>query len=280
MAIDPRDKQANFDKMADYVKKAADQDVDLILFPEMALSGYGTAGMQQYSAEDKFFFIECSELVPEGDTTQKMIDLAKQHGIYICWGMPEKDADRTAVTYNCVVLVGPEGFVGKYRKTHQPLCERLELFPGKGDYQVFGTSIGKIGLEICFDMCFPEVARSLAIQGADIILSPICWPNMSGSLDDPDHHAHLSFSRARAWENMIFFVDSTYSGEAMSGYAQIIGPNAGQVMAVSGFDEEMVVAEFDLEKEITHARTVTMGGSDLLKDRKPWTYGLLTESDR
>lgn len=191
--------------------------------------------------------------------------------------MAERDPDRFDATYNTAVLVGPEGFIGKYRKVHLPLCERLIHYPGLGDYPVFDTRIGKIGLEICFDKCFPEVARSLALQGAQIIVNPICWPNVSGTLDDPDHKVHLIMGQARALDNMVFFIDANQCGPFMEGHSQIIGPNPGQILATTGFEEGMAVAEVDIEQEIINARVHSMGGSDLLKDRKPGTYGEITK---
>ena len=277
MSADPRDKIANREKMISYIEKAATESVDLIVFPEEILTGVGTVGMQQFKGEDKLFMQQVSELVPEGESTQVFVDLAKKHDMYICWGMAEKDPDRFDATHNVAVLVGPEGYLGKYRKVHLPLCERLYHYPGLGDYPVFDTRIGRIGLEVCYDKCFPEVARSLALKGAQIILGPTCWPNISGTLDDPEHKVHVTFSQARAMENMIFFVDANHSGQFMGGHSMIVGPNPGQIIATTGFDEEMVMAEVDIEKEINHARIFSMGGSDLLRDRKAGTYGELTK---
>lgn len=279
MGCDPYDVEANRNRMIEYVEKAALQGADLIVLPEEVLTGVGTVGMQVFKPEDKLIFQDHAELVPEGPSTQVFIELAKQLDIYINWSMSERDPDRFDATYNTSVLVGPEGFVGKYRKVHLPLCERLVHYPGLGDYPVFDTRIGKIGLEICFDKCFPEVARTLALKGAQIILNPICWPNMSGTLEDPDHQVHIAFSHARAMENMVFFVDANHSGQFMGGHSQIIGPNPGQCFARTGFDEEMVIAEVDIEKEIRHARVFAMGGSDLLRDRKPGTYGEVAKFD-
>ncbi len=277
MPSDPRDKSVNLHKMVSYVEQAAAQDVDLIVFPEEALTGVGTVSMQQYNGEDKEYIIKTAEFVPEGDSTQAFIELAKRHDIHVVWSMAERDEDRFDATYNTAVLVGPEGYIGKYRKVHLPLCERLIHYPGLGDYPVFDTRIGKIGLEICFDKCFPEVARTLALQGAQIIVNPICWPNVSGTLDDPDHKVHLIMGQARAMENMIFFIDANQCGPFMEGHSQIIGPNPGQILATTGFEEGMAVAEADIEQEIINARVHSMGGSDLLKDRKPGTYGELSK---
>lgn len=277
MGANPRDKVENRNNMVTYIEQAASEKCDLIVFPEEILTGVGTTGMQQFKPEDKLFFQEVAELVPEGESTQIFIELARQHGMYICWGMAERDEKRFDATHNVAVLVGPEGYVGKYRKVHLPLTERLYHYPGWGDYPVFDTRIGKIGLEVCYDKCFPEVARTLALKGAQIILGPTCWPNVSGTLDDPDHKVHTIFSQSRAAENMVFFVDSNHSGQFLGGHSMIVGPNPGQIIATTGFEEGMAVAEVDVEAEIRHARIVAMGGSDLLRDRKAGTYGELTK---
>lgn len=277
MAADPRDKVVNRNNMIAYIEKAAEQGVDLIVFPEEILTGIGTSGMQQFNSEDKLAMQKLAELVPEGESTQMFVELAKKHNMYICWGMAERNPERFDATHNVSVLVGPEGYLGKYRKVHLPLCERLYHYPGFGDYPVFDTRIGKIGLQICYDKCFPEVARTLALKGAQIILGPIAWPNMTGTLDDPDHLVHVTFSHARAMENMIFFVDANHCGPFMGGHSQIVGPNPGQLLATTGFDEGMAVAEVDIEEEINRARIFSMGGSDLLRDRKAGTYGEVTK---
>ena len=280
MPLDPRNKAANFAKMADYVREAAAQGGDLILFPEGSLTGLGTEGMYRPCGEDRIFMLENGELVPEGESTQAFIALAQEHDIYICWGMAEIDPDWPDVTYNCMVLVGPEGYVGKYRKVHLPLCEKFMHYPGRDGYPVFDTRIGRIGLEVCYDICFPEVARSLALQGAQIILSQTGWPNITGTEEDPDHIVIDVFHRARANENMVVVVNSNVCGEAFNGYSKIYGPTGGRVYAETGSTEGMAIAEVDVEGEINHGRIFAMGGCNLIKDRKPGSYSALVEDSR
>lgn len=273
------DKQANRAKMVDFIEQAGAQGCNLVVFPEEALTGIGEAGFVAVSAQDKLGIYSNSELVPEGESTQMFIELAKKHDMYICWGMAEKDESRFDVTYNCAVFVGPEGYIGKYRKTHLPLAECLTHHPGRGDYPVFDTRFGKVGIEICFDKCFPEVARCLAVEGALIVLSPTAWP---GDLET-DRRIYDTLSAARAAESMIFFIDSNHCGEIMPGCgsfmygnSQVISPIAGQVLATTGSNEGIAIADVDIESEIVRARTYSMGGGDLLRERKPATYGPLT----
>ena len=278
MSSHPTDKASNRDAMVAFVEQAASQNVDMIVFPEECLTGIGTVSMQQFSGKDKMDMVtELAEQIPSGDSTQLFIELAKKHDMYSCWGMAEKDPDRFDVTYNAAVLVGPEGYIGHYRKVHLPMCERFIHYPGPGDYPVFETRFGKVGLEICFDKAFPEVARTLALKGAQIIVNPTAWPNISGKPDDPDKMSYETYAHARAMENMVFFIDSNHCGPYMAGCSQIIGPNPGQKFAVTSPEGGMAVAEVDIEKEILNARIFSMGGTDLLKDRKPGTYGEITK---
>ena len=181
--------------------------------------------------------------------------------------------------YNTCVLVGPEGFVGKYRKVHQALAERLYLYAGNGDYPVFDTRLGKIGLSVCFDKAFPEVARILAIKGAEIIVAPTAWRAETRDENDNDFQLSKVFALARAMENMVFYVEATQGGQMRSGHSRVVGPNPNQVFAETGYDEEMAIADVDIKGEILKARLSGMAGSDLLKDRRPGTYGVLVENN-
>lgn len=147
-----------------YVEKAAAQNADFVLFPELALGGVPKNPMFIFNPDDAKYQHDVAELVPEGDSTQHFIEMAKKLDIYIGWGMAEQSHERFDALYNTLVVVGPEGFVGKYRKVHQPLTERIMFYSGSGDYPVFDTRFGKIGLMICFDKAYPEVSRTLALK--------------------------------------------------------------------------------------------------------------------
>lgn len=284
MPFDARSVEANVEQMTKWIEKAGEQGVDLIVFPEECVTGCGTRGMNEFYPPDKLYSCEVAELVPEGPTTRKMVELAKEHDLYIVFGIAERDPDRWNITHNCSVLVGPEGYVGKHRKVHFPLSERMFHVAGD-DFEVFDTKLGKVGLLVCYDICFPESTRVCALKGADIVCCPTCWPNMTQSDDDPDHQAQLTFAPARALENMVFFVqsntcnapDAAPEARVFEGHSQIMGPNPGQVLARAGYGEEMVVADVDIRKEIQQARVVSMGGDDLVRDRRPSCYTKLVE---
>ena len=272
------DKAANRAKMDSYVEKAAAQNADFVLFPELALGGVPKNPMFIFNPDDAKYQHDVAELVPEGDSTQHFIEMAKKLDIYIGWGMAEQSHERFDALYNTLVVVGPEGFVGKYRKVHQPLTERIMFYSGSGDYPVFDTRFGKIGLMICFDKAYPEVSRTLALKGAQILLCPTAWPSIEPSEDDNDFRAGNVFSFARALENMCFRergqIDSCVSiGRDPRIIAQI-------PCATTDFEEGMAVADVDVEGEILKSRLYAMAGSDLLKDRKPATYGELAKPNR
>ena len=272
------DTQANVEKFEKYLREAAAQDVDLIVFPECSLQGL-PIGLTAIESPKAFKLHEVAEQVPNGENVQKVIALAKENNIYVVWSMVEQDQERFDVLYNTCVLVGPEGYIGKYRKVHQALAERLYMYPGNGEYPVFDTRIGKVGLSVCFDKAYPEVARILAIQGAEIIVAPTAWRCMDRTDEDPDFRLANIFAFSRAMENMVFYVEATHAGPCRMGHSRIIGPNPIQICATTGYDEGMAVAEVDIQQEILNARLAAMAGSDLLKDRKPGTYSILTENN-
>ena len=133
---------------------------------------------------------------------------------------------------------------------------------------------------VCFDKAYPEVARSLALKGADILVCPTAWPALEPNEDDNDYKAGNVFSFARALENMCFFIDSCLAGQFEMGHSRIIGPNPMQVCATTGFEEGMAICDVDVREEIVKARLYAMAGSDLLKDRKPATYTELAKPNK
>ena len=137
------------------------QGADLIVLPELFNTGYQFISKHEVK--------ELSEEIPSGFTTQELIRFSKKQSVYIAAGLSEKDGD---LFYNSAVLTGPEGFIGVYRKTHLFFEEKLWFSPGNTGFRVWDTSVGKIGIMICFDWFFPESARTLALKGAGIIAHP------------------------------------------------------------------------------------------------------------
>ena len=177
-------------------------------------------------------YVDVAEPIP-GPTSQILGDMAGKYRIYVVAGIYEREGP---VVYNTALLIDRDGKVaGKYRKIHLPETEASGgLTPGK-TYPVFKTDFGILGIEICYDNFFPEVARSLALQGAELILLPI-WGDGRGQGYEWD-----IVSRARAIDNAVYMVSSNYSNKR----SFIINPN-GRILADTGGQSGMVTAEIDL----------------------------------
>ncbi len=155
-------KETNLRKIEDFTVRAKDQAADLVIFPELSLTGY--------VLHDQLY--ESAEAIP-GPSTKRIAEIAKKTGLHIIFGIPELSGQTKATLFNTAVLVGPKGVIGKYRKmylpTHSVFEEKRYFRPG---YQVaaFNTPIGNIGLIICYDIFFPEICRLTRLKGANLIV--------------------------------------------------------------------------------------------------------------
>lgn len=136
----------------------------LVVFPEMASTGY--------SFSDRAHGWRMAEPVPEGPTTKLWCELAGTTGAFIVAGLPERDGQ---ALYNTAILVGPDGFVAKYRKLHLWSEEKLFYEPGNLGLVVATLPFARVGLMICYDMWFPEQPRILRQLGADVLAVPSAW---------------------------------------------------------------------------------------------------------
>ena len=156
------DKKGNLRKIEEFTTKAKELSADLVIFPELSLTGY--------VLHDQIY--ELAEVIP-GPSTDIVGDLAKRTGTHIIFGMPELSEKTKATLYNTAVLVGPKGFVGKFRKmylpTHSVFEEKRYFRPGYMP-AAFSTPIGNIGLFICYDIFFPEVCRLTRLKGAELMV--------------------------------------------------------------------------------------------------------------
>lgn len=146
------------------IEKAGNQGVKLMVLPELSNSGY------IYNSREEAF--KMAELVPDGPTTQEWIKKAKKFDAYICAGINERQDN---CLYNSVAVVGPEGHLGTYRKTHLWNEEKLWFEPGNNGFPVFELPFGKIGCRVCYDGFFPEITAIYAAQGVDIVCDSSNW---------------------------------------------------------------------------------------------------------
>ena len=279
-----QDKAANLEKYLRFIDEAAALGARLIVFPEVSLQGYlkkrGAPGEPEV-IELTRYYRQTAETVP-GPTTELIGKHAARHNMYIQIGMAES-ARAGQVFYNSAVLVGPEGVVGVFRKLH----DRGEwpVFCSGDEFPLLETGVGKIGMFVCYDMCFPETVRAYAVRGAVIASMSTAWPLKDASAPDPeaDHYAYVydTLTRAHAIANQVFFISANQVGPTgrynYYGHSRIIAPS-GVVLADSGREEKLIAAAADIEHDIDVARTETLFFKNLLRDRRPETYGVLTQS--
>lgn len=208
--------EENLVKMSETISKIASQQrVDLIVFPELITSGY-ELGVR---------FTELAQRVP-GPTINLIAQRANEYGVFIAFGMVTKEKVES-VLYNSAILVGPDGeLLDAYNKIHLRGEERMAFREGF-KLPIIPTEIGNIGLMIGYDLAFPEVSRSLALDGADIICVMANWE--AAQIDE-----WKTYVRARAYENSVFIAAANRIGEDVTlnfgGESMVVGPR-GQIHA-------------------------------------------------
>ena len=234
--------EANISKFITYMDRAAEAGAELVIFPELALTGYGCG--------DGFFAV--AEEVP-GPSTERLTQEAQKRGQHVIWGMPERGLP--GIVYNSAVLVGPEGYIGTWRKHtlpgHATDTTGPGAFPDRRFFRagtrspVFDTAIGRIGMMVCYDIFFPEIARLLTLKGVDLLVGISGSPAFERPIFEP-------LVRARAMENAIWFAYCNMAGvEAGISYwggSRLLSPGNCQtkvpgdpVVAQAPYDDEALV---------------------------------------
>lgn len=266
-----RDFQKNVDKMCAFIKKAMKEkpETNLIVFPELITSGY----------ECGKDFQRLAETTNDGQSMKTIGALAKEYKVHIVYGFPERDPDKRDVLYNSAVLIDDTGRVkGVYRKVH-PFASEKEFFRAGCSYPVFDTSIGRLGIMICWDTAFPEVARSLALQGADLLIVPTNWekPYLTTVVTKNQQDWDL-VTRARALDNCMYLISANRIGfdESLGffGRSNIIGPTGEAIAELLDEAEGMISAELDYSIPILLRKEYYT----FFKDRRPDTFGEITKA--
>lgn len=270
------DVKSNMKKHVQFIERAAAEKVDLLCFPENSLQGFEPS-MDTFESDAAEYVHRTAELVPEGKSVQTIIELAKKYKMYITFGMTEQDPYYSDRLWNSMVLVGPEGYIDTFRKVHLPGTEKLYRWSAE-EFKVVDTPVGRIGGCICYDKCFPEAARTLALKGAEIIISPTAWPAGSLEEDDPSLMQYKNIGYVRAVENQLFWIDANcYTPDAVEvecGHSRIVAPD-GEVLATTLFEENMAIADVDVKEGIRKARSLVWhGGANFMKERFPKAYEL------
>jgi predicted amidohydrolase len=233
----------------------------MIIFPELSLTGY--------VVRDQIY--ELAEPVP-GPSTRILARIAQKAETHVIFGMPELSKGTQATIHNTAVLVGPKGYVGKYRKmylpTHSVFEEKRYFRPGH-EAAVFDTQLGKIGLIICYDIFFPEVTRLTRLMKAQLIVCISASPAIRRSFFE-------TLTSARAVENTAFlaFVNlvGIEDGLQFWGGSRLIGPQ-GKILAKAKYDEEdLVIGEVDYT-DIRSVETFV----PTLRDLRPELFDKLKE---
>jgi N-carbamoylputrescine amidase len=262
-----RDLEADFTQIEHLIGTARADGVRLLALPEAALGGYllnldGAAGPPP-------------PLSPDGPEIRRLARLAGEMVVAAGYCEAGPDQDGTGQLFNSAICVTGDGVLGHHRKVHQPLREDASYAAG-GGFAAFDTPVGRLGMMICYDKAFPESARALALDGADIVMCLSAWP-ASSTKAAPDlaqdrwKRRFDLFDRARALENQIVWLSANQCGQFGSlrfiASAKIVDPG-GDILADTGVRAGVAIAELDVQVALETARRSMAH----LRDRRPHAY--------
>ena len=229
------DPETNLRRSLAWISTAARAGADLVVLPELSNSGCDLSSreMALYLAEE----------VPEGPTIRAWTEAAREFGLLVVGGLLEVEGN---TIYNSAVVVGPDGLLGRYRKTHFWDREKLMYEPGR-ELPVFETPLGTLGLLVCYDAWFPEAVRTLAMRGAEILCVPANAPDdwvpeeqRRGGLTMLGAHAI-----AGANANRIYVACANRVGDGYQGRSCVVAPSGGVLAFGDVREEGLVLAEVD-----------------------------------
>ena len=255
--------ERNLETCLERLEQASAAGAELLVLPECAIPGYVFD-----SLEEGMTF---AEEVP-GPSVEVLERECARLGMHTVCGLLERDEDRLR---NAAVLVGPDGLIGTYWKTHLPFLG-VDRFTTPGDeLDVWDTPLGRIGVEICYDLRFPEVTRTLALRGADLVAHPTNFPVAARVQTEV-------ITLARAAENRIYLLTANRVGKERTGEfcgrSQIVDPYGVRLAEADPTEETLLVAEVDVEK--ARDKDYVIPGEYelyLFGHRRPELYGALVE---
>ena len=259
-------RKANIDHQMTMVEDAAKQGVQMLCFQEVFTMPY-------FCAEQTTRWYEAVERIPDGPTVKLMQEVAKQHGMVIV--VPIYEEEQTGVYYNTTAVIDADGtYLGKYRKTHIPhvapgFWEKFYFKPGNLGYPCFDTAYARIGVYICYDRHFPEGARCLGLNGAEIIFNPSATvAGLSEYLWKLEQPAHAVANGYFVGAINRVGTEAPWNIGEFYGQSYFCDPR-GQMLAVGSRDQdELVVADLDMDK-IREVRNTWQ----FFRDRRPDAYG-------
>jgi len=253
------DKEYNIDLMEKNIRQAKERGANLVIFPELSLTGYVIRDL----------LYELAEPIP-GPSIRYLEEIAEKENVHVVLGTLERSEKASAVLYNTAVLIGPKGFIGKYRKMHLPshsvFEEKRHFRPG---YQAptFDTDIGKLGLMICYDLFFPETTRLLTLEGSEFIICISASPVIRRKFFEV-------LTTARAIENTVFLAYVNLVGSENSlqfwGGSRIIAPNGDVILQAKYDEKDLVVGRVDYA-DLRRAQVLV----PTLRDLRPELFELL-----
>jgi beta-ureidopropionase len=258
-------KKANIDHQMKFVEAAAAQGVQVLCFQEIFTTPY-------FCAEQTTRWYEAVEQIPDGPTVKLMQDIAKQYGMVMI--VPIYEEEQTGVYYNSAAVIDADGtYLGKYRKTHIPhvapgFWEKFYFRPGNLGYPVFDTAVGKVGVYICYDRHFPEGARCLGLNGAEIIFNPSATvAGLSEYLWKLEQPAHAVANGYFVGAINRVGTEAPWNIGEFYGQSYFCDPR-GQMLAVGTRDkDELIVADLDMDM-IREVRNTWQ----FFRDRRPDMY--------
>jgi N-carbamoylputrescine amidase len=271
------DRAANVDKAEAMVRRAAAQGAQIILLPELFETPY-------FCKDQKAEYFSLAAPVADNPMLARMRQLARELGVVLPVSFFER---ANTAHYNSLMMIDADGRdLGLYRKSHIPdgpgYQEKFYFNPGDTGLRVWDTAFGRVGVAVCWDQWFPEVARSLALQGAELLFYPTAIGSEphDATLDSRDHWQRVMQGHAGA--NLIPLISSNRvgmePGESCSltfyGSSFIAGPRGEKIVEAGRAEEGVLTASFDLD--LTRRDRVSWG---VFRDRRPDLYGALLTSD-
>jgi len=258
--------EKNLEKMLGFIERIhREKCVDLIVFPELANTGYVKERDKEFGRE----YFKCAEKIP-GFFTQELCAAAKKYSVYVISGFCELHPEIPASIYNSAVMINPEGeIVGVYHKLHIPAEEKHYFYPGSTT-NVYKTELGNIGMLVCYDSIFPEISRILALKGAEIICAVFATPRRPAY---EDILYHVTYTRAI--ENRIYFISCNRVGKEVNEFIgkSVIADPFGRILNESKSSEEEIIYATLCQDKILEERAFL----PIFADRRPELYQSLIQ---
>lgn len=277
----PLDPAGNFARMSAFLAAEAAAGARLVLFPELSNTGYVeplVPGGPMVSAVPHYgAALHAACAAPDDPLLAEFVALVATLGVHVVVGLGMRDPRKAGVMRNCSLLLGPEGVLGCYAKVHQWQNEKLYFTPGERieTQAALGT---RLGMQICYDIRFPEITRILALQGAGIVTN--VWASF-GAEAAPVADEGLFIHRAycRAVENGVFFLSCNraglHGGQRFFGRSCALGPDGRLLGALDHDREDVLRVGIELE-EIARYRSFT----GIWADRVPAVYAKYLDQER